>query len=210
MTATPLLGAFVTGTDTGVGKTVVSAVLARAWDADYWKPVQTGLEEDLGDTAAVAELAGQAAGRIIAPRHALARPLSPHVAAEAEGVRIALDDFALPETNRPLVVEGAGGLLVPLNETELMADLIARLGLPAVLAVRDRLGAVNHALLSLEALRARAIPVMGLVMVGGPFADNAEIIVRHGNAPVLLRLEWVDPLTPARIEAWAEQVRALA
>ncbi len=76
--------------------------------------------------------------------------------------------------------------------------------------MRDRLGAVNHALLSLEALRARAIPVMGLVMVGGPFADNAEIIVRHGNAPVLLRLEWVDPLTPARIEAWAEQVRALA
>lgn len=196
-------GVFVTGTDTGVGKTVVSAVLARAWDADYWKPVQTGLDEDAGDTAAVATLAGLGPDRLHPPRHALKLPLSPDAAAAAEGVNIALDDFALPDAERPLVVEGAGGLLVPLCEGAQVIDLIARLGLPTVVVAADRLGAINHTLLTLEALRARGLPIFGVALVGGRFADNAATIERHGGARIVLRLPRRDPPDPAAIAAWA-------
>ncbi len=196
-------GVFVTGTDTGVGKTVVCAVLARAWGADYWKPVQTGLDEDAGDTPTVAALADLGPERLHAPRHALARPLSPDAAAAAQGVRIALDDFALPDTSRPLVVEGAGGVLVPLSKEALILDLIGRLRLPALVVAADRLGAINHTLLTLEALRARGVRLFGVALVGGPFADNAASIERHGRTRVVLRLPWGESPNAAAVEGWA-------
>jgi len=200
----PAPGVFVTGTDTGVGKTVASAVLVRAWGADYWKPVQTGLIEERGDTPTVAELAGLPQERLHPPRHAFAPPLSPHAA--AAGTPIALDDFALPASPRPIVVEGAGGALVPLNGGDLTIDLIARLGLPAVLVAADRLGAINHALLTLEALARRSLPVLGVILTGGPFADNAEAIARHGRARILARLPWAERLDAEVIATWAGQV----
>lgn len=148
-------GVFVTGTDTGIGKTLVSSVLVRAWQADYWKPLQTGVSEEPGDTETVAVLADLPASRRHAPHAVLQAALSPWAAAMEEGVAVDMAAIALPATSAPLVVEGAGGLLVPINDTAHMIDLAAQLALPVVLVARSVLGTINHTLLSLEALRAR-------------------------------------------------------
>ncbi len=118
-----------------------------------------------------------------------------------------LEDFTLPQSPRPVVVEGAGGALSPLNDEASMADLAVRLGLPAVVVVRDRLGAIGHALMTLEVLRARGVEVLGVVMTGEPFADNAEAIAARGRVRILGRLPWAEAVTPVEVAAWA---RALA
>ena len=189
-------GVFVTGTDTGIGKTVVSAALVRRWGADYWKPVQTGLAEDEADTDTVARLSDASSGRLRAPRYNFQAPLSPEAAGAREGVRPALDDFALPAGEGPVVVEGAGGVLVPLGSGASMADLMHRLGLPVVLVARSTLGTINHSLLSLEALRRRHIPVWGMVLVGPAPDENAASIARLGQVEILATLPRLDPLTP--------------
>ena len=187
-------GVFVTGTDTGIGKTVVAACLARAWQAGYWKPVQTGRATGDDDTATVGALAGLAAERVFAPVYALQAPLSPHAAAELEGIRISMDGITPPETAHPLVVEGAGGVYVPLNERDFMIDLMARLALPIVLVARSTLGTINHTLLSLAALRARALSIAGVVLNGPPNAGNRTAIERFGQVRVLAELPRIDPL----------------
>ena len=204
-----LAGVFVTGTDTGVGKTVVSACLARAWGADYWKPLQTGLDEDAGDTAVAAELAGLAPERLHPPVHAFGPPVSPHLAAAQAGVTIALDSLNLPTSPRLIVVEGAGGALVPLNGEVLTADLMVRLGLPVVVVVRDRLGAINQALLTLDAVRSRGLTVLGVVLTGAPFADNRAAIEAHGRVRIIAELPWTRPLTPEVVAAWAALIPPL-
>ncbi len=200
---------FVTGTDTGIGKTVVSACLVRRWNADYWKPVQTGLAEDPGDTRTVADLAGAPASRMHAPRYAFQAPLSPEAAATAEGATVALADLLLPKGRTPIVVEGAGGVLVPLGGGALMTDLMVQLGLPVLVVARTTLGTINHTLLSLEALRARGLTVWGAVMVGPEDAGNAEAIARHGNVRVLARLQPLPALTQAAVAAAAEMLPAV-
>ena len=202
-------GVFVTGTDTGVGKTVVSACLAKAWGADYWKPMQTGLAEEAGDTATVAALAGLAPERLHPPAHAFAPPVSPHLAAEQAGARIALKSLELPASDRPIVVEGAGGALVPLNERETMLDLMVRLGLPVVLVAATRLGAINQTLLTLEAVRARGLEVLGVVLTGQPFADNRAAMERHGRVRVLAELPHAERIDAGQIAAWAATLPAL-
>lgn len=202
-------GVFVTGTDTGVGKTIVSAALVRAWTADYWKPVQTGLAEEAGDTATVTALAGLDPRRSHRPTHEFAAPLSPHAAAALEGARIALDDFQLPQTHRPLVVEGAGGVLVPLNEHDLMIDLIARLELPVVVVARSTLGTINHTLLTLEALSARGLEVFGVILNGPPSADNAAAITQFGGTRVLAQLPPLGDPDPAAVAALSRLIPAL-
>jgi len=199
-------GVFVTGTDTGVGKTLVSACLARAWGADYFKPVQTGLAEEAGDTATVAALTGAAPERLHPPVHAFDPPVSPHLAAEQAGVEIGLDDFRLPESPRPIVVEGAGGALVPLNGQDTMLDLMVRLDLPVVVVAADRLGAINHTLLTLQALRARGLQVLGVVLTGHPFADNRAAIERHGGVRILAELPFSDRIDAPQVEAWAARM----
>ena len=196
-------GVFVTGTDTGVGKTVVSACLARAWGADYWKPVQTGLAEDEGDTATVARLAALPPDRLHPPACAFKAPLSPHLAATREGGAIRLDGLNLPASNCPIVVEGAGGPLVPLNGRELMIDLMSRLALPVIVVAPNRLGAISQTLLTLEALRARGIVVLGVVLTGAPFADNRAAIEAHGHVRVLAELPWAETLHADQIGRWS-------
>lgn len=198
-------GVFVTGTDTGVGKTVVAACLVRRWSAEYWKPAQTGLDAEVGDSSIVAQLAG-AAERIHPPRYALAAALSPEAAAARQGVAIKLSDFELPDGDGPIVVEGAGGVLVPLCEGATMADLMLRLGLPALLVVRATLGTINHSLLSLEALRSRDIPILGAVVVGTDRDSNAASIGRLGRVDVLATIPRMDVLTRDSV---AEAARAL-
>ncbi len=203
-------GVFVTGTDTGVGKTVTAACLARAWDADYWKPVQTGLAEDAGDTAAVAGLAGLDPDRLHPPAYGLRAPLSPDAAAAREGAEVSLGALELPASDRPIVVEGAGGLLVPLNAQASMIDLMVRLDLPVVVVAPNRLGAINQTLLTLEALRARDLQVLGVVLVGPPFADNRAAIATRGRVRILAELPWTDALGPVAVAAWARAIPSLA
>ena len=197
-------GYFVTGTDTDVGKTVACAYLLRALDADYWKPVQSGLEGET-DSEAVQRLTGLPPERFHASAYALRAPLSPHESARREGVRISLEVFALPKTPRLLLVEGAGGVLVPLNADALMVDLMRRLGLPVVLVVRSTLGTINHTLLSLEALRVRGLKVAGIVMNGPPNEANRRALEEYGKAEVIAEIPRLEPLNAATLAAFARR-----
>jgi dethiobiotin synthetase len=186
----------VCGTDTDVGKTVVSALLVEGLQARYWKPVQSGVEGG-GDRDRVAALLDLPAERIVPEAYRLAAPVSPHWAAEREGVAIDPARLALPPGAGPLVVECAGGLLVPLRRDWLQIEQIARWGLPVVLVARSGLGTLNHTLLSLEALARRRIPVLGLVLNGEPHPDNPRTLAELGGVPVLAELAPIEPLDRA-------------
>jgi dethiobiotin synthase len=189
-------GLFVTGTDTGVGKTVLSAaLLLRYPEACYWKPIQTGADDD---TAEVRRLSG---GQVLDEGVRLRDPVSPHLAARRAGTVIDLDAVAARDFTTPVIIEGAGGVLVPVNESQTMADFMVRLGLPVVVAARTTLGTINHTLLTLEALRARAIRIIGVVMIGEADADNRAAIERQG--PVIAEMPRFDPLTPEYLRKWA-------
>ena len=197
-------GVFVTGTDTGVGKTVLcAALLARYPGATYWKPVQTGIESD-DDTTEVARLSG---ANVRKEGVRLRHPVSPHLAAARAGVRIELDpllEWAGVEDSA-WVVEGAGGVLVPLNESQNMTHLMLRLDLPVVLAARSTLGTINHTLLSLEALRARGLHIAGVAMIGEPDADNRAAIEHYGKAVVLGQMPRFQSVTPQLLADWAKR-----
>ena len=201
-------GLFVTGTDTGVGKTVVSAALLRRYGGEaplrYWKPIQTGVPPD-DDTAEVRRLAAGAGGEVVDGGIRLPYPVSPHLAAARAGETIDLAPLVARPAGEPdacWIVEGAGGLLVPINRFALMADLIGRLELAAVVVARSSLGTINHTLLTLEALRARSLAVAGVVMVGDPDRDNREAITRYGQVDVLGELPRLEPLSAAALDGW--------
>jgi dethiobiotin synthase len=199
-------GVFVTGTDTGVGKTVVSALLlaGSAADVRYRKPVQTGIAAEAGDRETVAALAGvDALTRTLPELFRLPEPASPHHAARLAGVRIELDPLvdALTATPGRFIVEGAGGILVPLNERHVMRDLVAALGLPALVVSSTRLGTINHTLLTLEALERARIPTLGLVLVGPPDAGAESGIDAFAHAPVLGRVPHFTSLDAATVSA---------
>lgn len=204
-----MTGVFITGTDTGVGKTVAAACLARAWHAAYWKPIQTGTATGDEDTMTVATLAELPPDRIIAPVYALRAPLSPHAAAALEGTTVALEAMTMPPLRHPLVVEGAGGIFVPLNDRHFMIDLMARLALPIVLVARSTLGTINHTLLSLSALRARALRIAGVILDGPPNAGNRAAIEQFGDVHMLAELPHVDPLNPVAVARLAERIPPL-
>lgn len=187
----------VTGTDTDVGKTVFAAGLAAATGAIYWKPIQAGLE-DGGDSVRVAALGVES---VFPEAYRLSTPCSPHRAASLDGVRIDAERLALPPLDGPLVVEGAGGVLVPIHDDLLYADLFARWGAPVVLVARTALGTINHSLLSIEALRARGVPILGIAFVGPSVPDSEETIARVGRVRRLGRLPWLDPLDAGTLAA---------
>lgn len=185
----------VTGTDTGIGKTVFSAALANALDAGYWKPIQSGLDGET-DSEAVSRLGGLPPQRIFPEAWRLATPASPHLSAEIDQVVIQPEALEPPETDLPLVIEGAGGPLVPLTRQQVFADLFARWRLPVILCARTSLGAINHALLSLEALRSRGLSVLGVAFIGDAQSDTERTIAEMGRVRCLGRLPRLDPLTP--------------
>lgn len=193
---------FITGTDTGIGKTVVSAILSQGLNASYWKPVQAGLKEET-DTEFIERTTEVPVKQ---ERFALQTPMSPHAAAKIDKVSISLEDFNLPEYETDhLVVEGAGGLLVPLNDSDMIIDLIAYLQLPVVLVARSTLGTLNHTLLSLEALRERNIPVLGVVLNGPEHESNRQTIKEFGNVEILAEIDVIDPLNPSSLEGVFEK-----
>ncbi|WP_192360754.1 dethiobiotin synthase [Mesorhizobium mediterraneum] len=184
----------VTGTDTGIGKTVFSAGLAGLLDGFYWKPVQSGLDDET-DSEVVARLAGLPPGRVLPEVYRLSKPLSPHRSAEIDGVAIEAGDLSVPAVPGPLVIEGAGGLMVPLNRRTMFIDIFAEWRLPVILCARTALGTINHTLLSIEALRTRSIPLAGIAFIGEEVADTQRTIVEFGEVPQLGRLPHLDPLT---------------
>jgi dethiobiotin synthase len=211
--STTFRGLFITGTDTGVGKTIVSAALMIRYrlvaSLRYWKPIQTGIEED-DDTRTVEALTGRQRAAVVEERVRLPRPLSPHLAARLDGRRIELEPLlavaATQLSSEHWIVEGAGGVLVPINESVLMIDLIAALSLPAVVVARSTLGTINHTLLTLEALRSRQIIVAGVVMVGPRNPDNREAIETYGHTTVVGE---IPPLVPLSRTTLAQSAAAL-
>jgi dethiobiotin synthase len=204
-----LRGLFVTGTDTGVGKTAVAAAILHRYrefgTLRYWKPIQTGIEQD-DDTASVQAL-GCPASELCAPGIRLHRPLAPYLSAELSGMRILLQDLDAsiadePETTR-WVAEGAGGTLVPINDTEFMVDLMTHLGMPVLVVARTSLGTINHTLMTLEVLRSRTLNVAGVVMVGEPDPNNREAIERWGDVPVVAEMPPFPQLNAATLSGWA-------
>ena len=192
----------VTGTDTDIGKTVFAAGLAAALGAQYWKPVQAGLA-DGSDAASVVTL-GVPATRVLPEAYRLTTPCSPHLAAEIDGVTIAPERLTLPEVDGPLVVEGAGGVMVPVTRDLIFADLFARWAKPVVLVARTGLGTINHSLLSIEALRSRGVPILGIAFVGDAVEDSEATIATLGKVRRLGRLPRLDPLDAATLaEAFA-------
>jgi dethiobiotin synthetase len=191
----------VAGTDTEIGKTVFSAGLAALLGANYWKPIQAGLEGET-DSQLVAKLGGLSADGIVPERYSLKTPASPHRAAAIDGVRIELDSLDVPDTgDRPLVIEGSGGLLVPLDNTTLYIDVFARWRLPVVLCARTALGTINHSLLSIEALRHRNLDIIGIAFIGDGNAESERIICEIGRVRRLGRLPRLSPLTANTLRA---------
>jgi dethiobiotin synthetase len=205
-----LRGLFITGTDTGVGKTVAAAALLHRYRGRlplrYWKPIQTGIEQD-DDTADVLRLAACGQDELLTAGVRLERPVSPHLAARLSGRPIDIDALVAlvrtePDSSR-WIVEGAGGPLVPITDAANMADLMTYLGLPVVIVARTALGTINHTLLTLEALRRRGIQTAGVIMVGVPNADNREAIERYGHVSVLGEMPRIEPLTSESLRRWA-------
>lgn len=199
----------VTATDTDVGKTVFAAALTLALDGCYWKPVQSG-SRDGTDRETVARLTGMPAKRLLPEAYVLSEPLSPHRSAELDGVTIDPDRLALPPaSDRPLIVEGAGGVLVPLTRSMLQIELFARWRAPVVVCARTALGTINHTLLTLEALRRRAIPILGVAFIGEAMPDSEETICAFANVSRLGRLPVLAHLDRAGLtRAFAENFRA--
>ena len=202
-------GIFVTGTDTGVGNTVVAAALMHRYRGvgplRYWKPIQTGIEID-DDTAMVRRLGACSAEEIFGEGVRLPKPVSPHLAAQWAGQRIGLKELrglVGDDDDTTWIVEGAGGLLVPVNETQTMADWIAYLALPVLVVARSGLGTINHTLLTLEALRTRSLRVAGVMMIGEPNADNRAAIEQYGRVPVVAEMPFLRPLDPGLLAAWS-------
>jgi len=193
-------GYFVTGTDTGVGKTVLCALLCAALDGHYFKPIQTGQDSD---TDTVTTLAGLDASRITSPAVSLTAPLSPDQAARKQGLTLDISAISLPDTKRTLIVEGAGGALVPIAPGQDMSGLMVRLGLPVIVAARSGLGTLNHTLLTLEALHRRGVEVAGVALIGEPNEDNRRDIERLGNFPVIIELPMLKTLTSETIRTAA-------
>ncbi len=185
----------VTGTDTGIGKTVFSAALAGALGLPYWKPIQSGLEEE-SDSEAVARLAGVP---IHPEAYRLVTPASPHYAAEMDGVII--DPDALTPPPGELLIEGAGGALVPVTRTLLYADLFARWQVPVIVCARTALGTINHSLLTIEALQARNVPIHGIAFIGDAVEDSEAIISELAGVKRLGRLPPIAQLTPDTLAA---------
>jgi dethiobiotin synthetase len=198
-------GIIVAGIGTEVGKTVVSAILCEVLGARYWKPIASGSDDGPAESVAVARLLKHGDKRIFSERYLLRRSLSPHVAAALEGVEVSLEDFSVPECKEPLVVELAGGAMVPLNDSATNIDLIKRLKLPVVVVSRHYLGSINHTLLTLFVLRAHDIPVAGIVFNGEELPDTERIITTMSGVAVIGRVPSFGEVSQGSVSTFAAQ-----
>lgn len=196
---------FVTGIGTDVGKTIVSAVLVQALGADYWKPIQCGLPRD---TETVSSLVKNKTSTFHPETYLLKEPASPHQAAFKEGLTLRVGDINVPNTKKDLVIEGAGGIMVPLNNWELMLDLIKNFADEVVLVASLYLGSINHTLLSIDALQRRGIAITGIVFNGPSNSHSESLILSYSGSVCLLRLKPDSKIDPANIKKWARKLKA--
>ena len=179
---------FVSGIGTGIGKTVASAILVEKLKADYWKPIQSG-DLDHSDTDTVKRLVSNEISKFHPEAYRLNQPFSPHKAAHLDGIRINIDTITLPQTENTLIIEGAGGLMVPLNEKDLMIDLIQKIDAELVLVSSHYLGSINHSLLSIELLTQRNIPIKGLIINGNPDPYSEDILLNYKYIKLIGRIQ---------------------
>ncbi|MCK6649662.1 MAG: dethiobiotin synthase [Bacteroidia bacterium] len=199
---------FVTGIGTDVGKTVVSSVLVEALKADYWKPVQTGSFFST-DTAKVQKWISNSESKIHPESYLLKQYMSPHAAAELENREISLSNITIPDTSNTLIIEGAGGLLVPLNRTEFMIDMIKKFDAEVVLVVQNYLGSINHTLLSVEALKNKGLKILGMVFNGAPHQLSEDIILDNSGLKLLGRISKETELNKEVIARYAKEFEYL-
>ncbi len=190
---------FVTGIGTDIGKTVVAAILTEALEADYWKPIQAG-ELENSDSMKVKALVSNSKSQFHKESYTLQTAASPHYAAALEQIEIQLDQIKLPQTSNNLIVEGAGGLFVPLNKDTLIIDLIERLALPVVLVSQNYLGSINHTLLSIEALQKRGIAIEGIIFNGKKTAATEDFIINYTQIKKIGNLDWIPKLSKEAIK----------
>lgn len=198
---------FVTGIGTGIGKTFVSAILAKALDADYWKPVQAGFSEGTDSEWVAKWLTGTSS--VVHPEvYKLAKPASPHIAAREEGITIDIQNICkqIPVNNRNLLIEGAGGLLVPLNNSTFVADLIKEMGAKVILVSRNYLGSINHSLLTARVCREMQLPVIGWVF-NDQYLDYEDEIVQWSNFPRIASIPYSENINGTFINTQAAAIR---
>jgi dethiobiotin synthase len=195
---------FITGTDTGVGKTLLSALLVAALRRKYWKPIQTGACEET-DRQTVMRVADVSEDNTYREAYIFDPPVSPHLAAEQQGIEIDFERIRRPSSASALIIEGAGGLLVPINSKQLMLDLIMYLKTPVVIASRTTLGTINHSLLSVAAARNAGLDIRGVVMIGHENSENSRTIERYGNVPVIGSIPWLDRMDRATLVSVFQQ-----
>jgi dethiobiotin synthetase len=205
MTATQF---FVTGIDTDIGKTIISAILVEALKADYWKPVQAGNTED-SDSKTVQGLISNNKSHFFEETYKFRTPASPHYAAELDGMEIDFEAFSLPDSPNNLIVEGAGGLFVPLNKDYLIIDLIQKLNLPVIMVIKHYLGSINHSLSSIYALQQRNIEVHGLIFNGGEHKPSESYILEYSKIRSLGNIPKIENISKKDIVLHAEMLRNL-
>ncbi|MDH4461377.1 MAG: dethiobiotin synthase [Flectobacillus sp.] len=198
----------VAGIGTEIGKTFISSILVEALEANYWKPIQSG-GLDYTDTDTVKGLVTNQKSVFYPEAYRLTQPLSPHAAAEIDGVTIEVEDFQLPQTTAPLVVELAGGLMVPLNNDVLNIDLIEKFNLPVVLVTRNYLGSINHTLLSVHLLQSRGIAIKGLIFNGLSNPATESFILNHTKLPLLAKVEEHSEITPSLVSHYATVFKSI-
>jgi dethiobiotin synthetase len=181
---------FVTGTDTNVGKTIVSTILCNSLKASYFKPIQSGISEGI-DSDIIKKFTSS---KIIPETYKLIQPLSPHLAAKHDNIDIDIDKIDLPKEEK-LIVEGAGGLMVPINQKYMMIDLIKKLNIPVILVARTTLGTINHTLMSVKILRNYNIRIHGIVLNGKKMIDIKESIEFYSGVKIIYELEYVEEIS---------------
>ena len=195
----------ICGTDTDVGKTIVSSFFVQGLKGIYWKPIQSGTEEGT-DTKTVCNLLNLEPNRYLSERYKFKAPVSPHWAAEQESVFIEPSNLKLPDLDELIIIETAGGLMVPLNRDWLQIDQLKVWGAPIILVARTGLGTLNHTLLSLEALRNRKINVIGIVLNGPPHNDNPKTLEQFGDTKILASLPIFDEVNAKVLsQEWNKQ-----
>ncbi|SDN71018.1 dethiobiotin synthetase [Desulfonauticus submarinus] len=195
---------FITGTDTGVGKTFISSLLVKKFNAYYFKPIQTGSREEL-DSKTVQYLTGLEDKYFLSATYLFKEPVSPHLAAKIENREIDIKDIYCPNET-PLIVEGAGGVFVPLNKKFFMLDLMKHLDLPILVVARSTLGTINHTLLTIKALKRKNLDVLGVILNGPLNQENKIAIEYYGKVKVLAEIPWLEVITPSVLDSLVNEI----
>lgn len=199
---------FVTAIGTDSGKTLVSAILTEALKADYWKPIQAGLEER--DTHQVKELISNSKTTFFPEAYALKTPMSPHQAAKIDDVEVKLSEINLPKTeNNNFIVEGAGGVLVPINDTDFVIDIAGKFDCEIILVSNLYLGSINHTILTINEIKRRGLKVKGIIFNGESNPSSEEFILNYSKYPCLLRISQERTITKQIVKKYAEQIFSL-